>query len=180
MLLAACNNDPAHKVVTTDPAKTAPLQSTGGCGQDGFLTAEFAGAIDAKLSLASNVMTCESMQRPDQAGLRLRMSAAVDSETLSLIIAIPELVAGEVAAELASTLTLTVEGSGRFFSTTDLDACWTDIREQEALSDSSDQGKSFQISGDVYCVAALGELNSAAAVAVNALSFSTRATWAKQ
>ncbi len=178
-LLIGCDGEDANKA----PAREEPASSPDSivdvehslnlsCGASGFLTASLSGAIDAELTISSQELTCESMQRPDQEGLRLRFSAAIDDETFAMIVAIPGLIAGDDADELASNITLTVEGSGRFFSTPDLSTCWSDVRQESgpAIGD-------VRINAEVYCVAALGELNGAAAVSVDALSFSTLASW---
>ncbi len=122
-------------------------------------------------------MICESMQRPNGAGIRLRFAGDIAGERLAFIIAIPELQRGEAAAELPSNVTATVEGSGRFFSTPNLDSCWTDVDSQTPLPGDND---SFAISGTLYCVAPLGELNGDAAVSIPELSFATVVGWDKK
>jgi len=114
------------------------------------------------------------MQRPDGAGIRLRFAGDIAGERLAFIIAIPDMQRGEPAAELPSNVTATVEGSGRFFSTPNLDSCWTDVYSQTALSGDND---SFAISGTLYCVAPLGEVNGDAAVSIQELSFTTVVKW---
>lgn len=114
------------------------------------------------------------MQRPGGAGIRLRFSGDVAGERLAIIIAIPDMQRGETAVELPSNVTTTVEGSGRFFSTPDLDSCWTDINSQTAIS--GDNG-SYAISGTLYCVTPLGEVNGDAAVSIPELSFTTVVDW---
>lgn len=114
------------------------------------------------------------MQRPDGAGVRLRFAGDAAGDRLAIIIAIPELQRGETAVELPSNVTAIVEGSGRFFSTPNLDACWTDIDSQAAVSDNDDADT---ISGTLYCVAPLGEVNGAAAISIPELSFTTVVGW---
>jgi len=121
-------------------------------------------------------MNCENMLRPNNHGIRLRFVGDVAGERLAFIIAIPELEPGVAGAELSSNVTTTVEGSGRFFSTANLDTCWTDIESQTPLP-----GKQniVMISGVLYCVAPLGEVNGDAAVSIPELTFSTLLQWEK-
>lgn len=119
-------------------------------------------------------MQCDSMLRPDGEGLRLRFAGEISGETLAIIIAMPALKADEVGLEIPSNVTATVEGSGRFFSTPNLDACWTEVSVQTRLP-----GKEHAraISGTLFCVAPLGEINGDAAVSIPKLTFATIANW---
>ena len=119
-------------------------------------------------------MRCESMQRPNGEGIRLRFRGDVMSEQLTIIIAMPELKPGQSFGEVPSNVTVTVEGSGRFFSTPDLAACWTELSSQELLADEIDR---YSIEGALYCVAPLGELNGDAAVSIPELRFSGIVKW---
>ena len=122
-------------------------------------------------------MICENMRRPDGAGVRLRFAGDIAGERLAFIIAIPDIQRGEPAAELPSNVTTIVEGRGRFFSTSDLDSCWTDVDSQTAISSSAD---AYTISGTLYCVTPLGEVNGDAAVSIPELSFTTVVEWAEK
>ena len=102
----------------------------------------------------------------------MRFSGDVGGERLAIIIAIPELVAGATGSEYDSIITLTVDGSGRFFSTPNLGACWTDISANEALADGA-----YLVTGALTCVGPLGEFNGDAFVEVGGLRFSGVADW---
>ena len=119
-------------------------------------------------------MICESMLRPGGQGIRLRFAGNVTDERLAIIIAVPDLQAGEPAVGLPSNVTITVEGSGRFFSTPNLDSCWTDVNSPIVVSD---EKGSYAISGTLYCVSPLGEVNGDAAVSIPELSFTTIVNW---
>ena len=116
------------------------------------------------------------MLRPDNKGVRLRFAGEVAGETLGIIIAVPTLQRATAASELPSNVTATVEGSGRFFSTPDLDACWTDIETQ--LADTVNENI-FVVTGTLYCVTPLGEVNGEAAVSIPELTFTTLIEWSK-
>ena len=93
---------------------------------------------------------------------------------MALIIAMPELEAGVSGKEFSSNVTITVEGSGRFFSTPNLETCWTDVVKNEPLEDLQD---TFIVAGGLYCVGPLGEINGDAFVDVRMLRFSSVANW---
>lgn len=122
-------------------------------------------------------MLCENMQRPNRQGMRLRFAGDMEGERLALIIALPELEAGAEAIESPSRVTAIIEGSGRFFSTPDLNACWTEIESQTALPDDEN---TYILSGTLSCITALGQINGDAAVTIPSLSFTTIVDWSKK
>lgn len=135
------------------------------------------GGINVDVNWSHTELVCESMLRPNGNGIRLRFSGDVLGERLAIIIALPGLVEGEAAIELPSNVTVSVEGSGRFFSTPNLDSCWTDIDAQTRLPGSPE---GYAITGTLYCVSPLGELNGDAAVSIPKLWFSGIVDWSKQ
>jgi len=145
-----------------------------GCGENGALQTALFGSLETTVSWSGSDMICESMLRPDGQGIRLRFSGDVTDERLAIIVAIPDLQAGEPAVGLPSNITITVEGSGRFFSTPNLDSCWTDVNSPGVVSGEKD---SYTISGTLYCVSPLGEVNGDAAVSIPELSFTTIVNW---
>lgn len=116
------------------------------------------------------------MLRPDNEGARLRFAGEVSGEQLAIIIALPTLQRATAGNELQSNVTLTVEGSGRFFSTANLDTCWTDIESQVADADDENM---FVVTGTLYCVAALGEVNGESAISIPEMTFTTYIEWAE-
>lgn len=132
------------------------------------------GAIAADIDWNATAVQCESMPRPDGAGVRLRFSGDVADERLSILIAIPDLERGTTGTEFSSNVTVTVEGSGRFFSTANLAVCWTDVTAQTQKHEDKNH---YAINGELVCVAPLGELNSNASVSIDSLTFSGIAAW---
>ena len=169
----ACQEEPP---ATHDEAPPSPLaavlEST--CEEQGALQGVLSGAINARLDWPDAALHCESMPRPDAKGIRLRLSGEVAGERMALIIAMPELEAGVSGKEFSSNVTITVEGSGRFFSTPNLETCWTDVVKNEPLEDLQD---TFIVAGGLYCVGPLGEINGDAFVDVRMLRFSSVANW---
>lgn len=170
--LAACENGPAGVVPAALPDKPEPTTST--CGGKGVLQAILSGAIGAKLDWPDEALRCESMPRPGAEGVRLRLSGEVGEERLAIIIAMPALNPGETGNEFDSNVTISVEGSGRFFSSPNLDTCWTDVAVNEPIEEGS---HTYNVLGGLTCVGPLGEINGDGFVDIQLLKFSGIANW---
>jgi hypothetical protein len=140
------------------------------------LQARIIGALSADIAWTAADSRCEGMPRPGGRGARLRFSgtAAEGDRPIAIIIALPDLVRNEAASELASNVTLIEEGSGRFFSTANLDICMTDVHSMTALAGSVNQSG---LSGTVYCVAPLAEVNGRSSVSIPRLAFTGFIDW---
>ena len=169
--LGACEPSPALA-----PATPQAAHQDSGCGENGSLQTALFGSLETSVSWTGSEMLCENMLRPNNDGIRLRFVGDVEGEKLALIIAIPGLSEGEAGAELPSNVTTTVEGSGRFFSTPNLDSCWTDIHSQSPVADATNLS---ELSGTLFCVAPLGEINSDNAVSIPELTFTTLVRWTR-
>jgi hypothetical protein len=154
-------------------APSADLASSG-CGDDGFFVAEIYGAISASLDWSGTHLACEGMPRPDGRGARLRFAGSVDERTIAIIVAMPELTRESAGGEFASNVTLIEEGNGRFYSTADLDVCLTQIDAMEALDN---EGNRYSVTGSVYCVSPLVQVNGDSSISVNELSFAGLLDW---
>lgn len=151
------------------------LVSTNECGDQGYLSAELYGAIETTVNWAATDLRCEGMQRPSNRGARLRFSGhANDGKNIAFIIALPDLQLGETGEEYRSNVTLIEEGGGRFFGTADLEICWTDINGVESVDDTNTR---FAISGAVYCVAPLREVNGDSDVSIRDFRFRGLLDW---
>ncbi len=167
---AACSRNAAVDAPDEPPVPSPAYR----CGTGGFLEAELVGAVSTSLDWEADVLACEGMPRPDQRGARLRFAGPGlhDGETLAVIIAMPELERGATGREFATNATVMVEGSGRFFSTSGDEVCWTDVVRQEPLS-----ADRYAIAGSVYCIAPLVEINGDSSVTIAELSFSGLVDW---
>jgi hypothetical protein len=173
--LAACQEPVPEPGPEPAAEATSALEST--CGNVGSLVGTLSGAINVELNWLDDELRCESMLRPDSGGVRLRFSAEVSGERLAIIMALPALDAGATGDGFDSNVTLTVENSGRFFSTPNLDTCWADIAKNEPLPP---RAGTFIVAGSLSCVAPLGEVNGDAFVDVRDLRFSGVAVWSSQ
>ncbi|NCF71976.1 MAG: hypothetical protein GWP67_00605 [Gammaproteobacteria bacterium] len=168
--LGACGA-PSEAEVEVDAALPPPART---CGEHGFATASLFGSIEAEIKWSADDMDCENMRRPNGEGVRMRFAGDLSGERFAIIIALPGLQPGDSGVEVPSNVTATVEGSGRFFSTPNLDSCWTEVSSQSTLAD--DDG-AHSITGTLFCVAPLGEINGDAAISIPEFSFSAIVNW---
>jgi len=166
-------------LVACEPASHAkqtrePEVDDSSCGENGMLATRLFGGITADIEWSADSVRCESMSHPNSAGIRLSFTGAVGNEQLAFIIALPDLNPGQSGKEFASNVTLTVEGSGRFFSNPNMDSCWTDVTSVEQPA--ADGGR-YTVTGTLYCVTPLGELNGDTAVSITELSFASIVDW---
>jgi len=170
LLLMACKA-PAGERQAATAAGVVAIEDTG-CGADGRLRGSLFGSLDATIDWRPPALACESMPRPGHEGMRLRFAGPAGGRVLTLIVAIPGLQRGLTANALPANVTLTVEGSGRFFNTPNLEACFVDITQHEPR----DAG-THAVGGLLYCVLPLGEINGDGAVTIQDMVFSGTADW---
>ena len=170
MLLGACQEAPD---TTAEPQKPEFVVDSG-CGDNARLATELYGSIARQIEWSADEIHCESMLRPEGKGVRLRFTGDAADNRLSFILALPELQRGASGLESPTVVTLTVEGSGRFFTTPSLQSCWSDIVTQELIEDGGD---TYDISGTLYCVAPLGEINGDAAISIPEMAFRGIVDW---
>lgn len=170
-LMVACK-EPVDDVA--EAAESVAMLEPLSCGENGFFRATLVGGMQAAVDWSGPAVRCESMLRPQGQGARLRFTGEIEEQQLAFILALPDLQAGEASKELPSNVTITVAGSGRFFSTPGLDSCWTDIIAQQALTDDHDR---YAIEGVLFCIAPLVELNGDAAVTIADLKFRGIIEW---
>ena len=152
----------------------APVTAASTCGGSGYLAAQLSGALTAEIEWRDHEILCESMVRPDDRGVRLRFSGDVSDELLAIIVAMPTLEPGITGTDFDAVVTVTVEGSGRFFSTPTLGSCWADVTRNTPLDVLS---AVHIVAGQLACVGPLGEFNGDAFVEISDLHFSGIAKW---
>ncbi len=171
--LAACNS-------ATEPESSAAIAPAEEpvllCGKDGHLSTELYGAIATQVDWGKNDLECAGMPRPEGRGARLRFAGktAEGDLQLAVIIAIPDLERDAHDGEFSANVTLIEEGNGRFFSTPDLNNCLTEITSMTGLDDSGDH---YLISGELYCVSPLPEINGDSSVSIPKMLFSGLLDW---
>lgn len=178
-LAAACSGGrpdatPAAGGMPGDAPASLPRHDANGCIPSGRFVTELYGALAGRIDWREDALTCEGMRRPEGRGARLRFAGTAGETPLELaiIISVPDLPRGGTGSELPSNVTIIEEGNGRFFSTSDVDSCWTDVRRQQPLGDAR-----FAIEGRLYCIAPLAEVNGVASVTLNELEFTGVVDW---
>ncbi len=147
-------------------------------GGGGRFVSRIYGGIEANVDWGADTLECTGMPRPLGEGARLRFAGPVphgeSQKQLAFILGLPGLQKGETARELATTITVIEEDAGRFFSNVENRVCWTDVDNQELVREPDD----YSISGVVYCVAPLAELNGPSSVTFADLHFVGKLSWA--
>jgi len=178
VLIAAAAALSGCKPAAKSIIEPAPMDSTAlmSCGDAGYLRGRLYGAIPTSLDWGKTGLACEGMPRPNGKGARLRFAggASGDLFQLAIIIAIPDLERDVVSRELASNVTVIEEGGGRFFSTSDLGNCLTDITALDKLDVDADR---YSIGGKLYCVSPLAEINGDSSVLIPELAFLGLVDW---
>ncbi|MBT8100782.1 MAG: hypothetical protein KJO82_13585 [Gammaproteobacteria bacterium] len=181
LTLAGCGSDPADGSAP-DPQEESSAGSflpantvaASGCSSSGLLRATLYGALNSELAWSGDGLDCEGMPRPEGRGARLRFAGDHGESRIAIIISVPDLARAETVRELPSNVTVIEEGIGRFFSTGDLDSCWTDIDSHEAISETSGR---HTIAGTLYCIAPVAEINGSKSVSIDELHFSGVVDW---
>ena len=155
-----------------------PAAAVAACVPGGELEVSVYGSVQGELHWRGGDLECEGMRRPHGQGARLRFEGPTAWEggaaRLAFIIALPDLVAGRTAAELPAGVTLIAVDEGRFFSTAEQTGCWADVGRHERLD-----GNDWLISGLLYCVSPLAEVNGGSSVSLRDLRFTGRLDWSE-
>lgn len=154
------------------PALLPPPPVASSCGARGFLRTNLYGELSGPVNWPDGKLDCAGMPRPEGKGARLRFAGQFGDLTLAILVAMPGLQRGTLARELDSNVTLIEEGGGRFFSTSGLGNCWTDVLEQEQLDEDN-----YFVAGTLYCIAPLAEVNGDSSVTLRELEFGGYLDW---
>ena len=156
------------------PVLVPPPPETRGCGERGYLRTSFYGEYSGPVDWSAGNLDCAGMPRPNGEGARLRFAGQSGDLAIAIIVAMPDLERGSTAQELPSNVTVIEEGSGRFFSTSDLSNCLVDITSATGLDDSGDR---YSIAGELFCVTPLPEINGTSSVSIPKMLFSGLLDW---
>jgi hypothetical protein len=171
LTLAGCGDTPEPAAV---PSLLPPAPEPGDCGERGYLRTNFYGEIAGPVDWSAGDLECQGMPRPEGQGARMRFAGPSGELSLAIIIALPGLERGAIARELGSNITVIEEGGGRFFGTTGLGTCWTDVLEQDPPGDDADR---YFVAGTLYCIAPLAEVNGDSSVTLRELEFGGYLDW---
>ena len=174
--IAACGG--AQEPVPA-PFLPLPAAKASGCSDSGYLRTTLYGVFEGEIDWSNDDLDCEGMPRPEGAGARLRFAGTAPNgvQSLAFIIAMPMLERGTTATELASNVTIIEEGSGRFFSTSGLESCWTDVDAQSVIDHAPN---TYSIKGTLYCITPLPQVNGDSSVLLRELHFYGLLDWSAQ
>jgi hypothetical protein len=164
--MAGCGDTPEPAAVLPPPPESS------GCGARAFVRTEFYGEFAGPVDWGAPDLECEGMPRPEGAGARLRFAGPSGELSLAIIIAMPGFERDAESRELGSNVTVIEEGGGRFFSTSGIDSCWTDVLEQQRTGDDV-----YFVAGRLYCIAPLAEINGDSSVTLRELEFGGYVDW---
>jgi hypothetical protein len=161
-----------------DPEPVA-AEPTTTCGTGDALVTEIYGGVRASIEWDAGVLECHGMPRPSGQGARLHLAGpattADGKRRLAFILGLPDLRRGETAKELPTNVTLMEQGTGRFFRTRDAANCWTDIEVHDQMQPT--ESTTYSVSGVLYRVAPLADLNGGSNFSFADLTFTGHVTW---
>ena len=161
-----------------EPAKTEappPRQAANGCLQtgDGFLRARLDGALDLKVDWPNDDTLCEGMPRPDNNGVRVSFSRAIDGgeRRLVIVFGIAGLSESSSGHGLPANVTIIEEGMARIYSTLGDDKCTVDDVKQQLITPWRKESRTYRVSGRGFCVQPARAVGGDAAVLMSTFDF---------
>ncbi len=152
------------------PAAAAPGGAGAAClsSGDGYLRAQVAGAINAKIDWPNSGTRCEGEPKSKPPGVRLSFqrtpAGAVD---LLFIFGLTGVREGRPAREIGANLTLIVQGTDRFFGTLGDSRCTVDSLTQRRLP----KAKSYRVEARGFCTQPAHAVRGDGAVLVSTFEF---------
>ncbi len=120
------------KMLPTPPKPPSNCLSSG----DGYLRAEMAGAVEAKIDWPNTGTRCQGESRDKPSGVRLSFQrAAGGAPNLLLVFGVTGVRKGEPASELGVNLTVFVQGTPRIYGTLGDSRCTVDKLTQRPLKE---------------------------------------------
>jgi hypothetical protein len=120
------------KMLPTPPKPPSNCLSSG----DGYLRAEIAGAVEAKIDWPNAGTRCQGESRAEPSGVRLSFQrAAGGAPNLLLVFGVTGVRKGQPASELGVNLTLIVQGTPRIYGTLGDSRCTVDKLTQRPLKE---------------------------------------------
>jgi hypothetical protein len=167
LLLAACS--PAQDA-------TVPTATGRGCLPDGsgFMRARLRGAIEADIDWRGAQMTCEGSPRPDAAGLRLTIAGPLDDtgHVLRFVFGIEGRDRAAEAHNLATNLTVIVEGQQALYATRGDDKCTLDAKIDDAAAGAAPGRHRIDARG--FCTGPAASMDGAQRLLVERFDFASQ------
>jgi len=162
----------------TPAATVAPGRTTtaaGGCLQtgDGFLRARLDGALALQIDWPNDATLCEGMPRPDNNGVRVSFSHAIDGgeRRLVIVFGIAGLSESSSGRVLPANVTIIEEGQARIYSTLGDDKCTVDEVKQQLITPWRKESRTYRVSGRGFCVQPARAVGGDATVLMSTFDF---------
>lgn len=169
LLLTACGT--AQDVAT--PMK--PTDAKASCLPDGsgFLRARLRGAIDADIDWRGAELSCEGGPRPDGSGSRLTIAGPLkgSQQVLRFVFGIDDAGSGGAGRNLATNITLIVEGAQALYATRGDDKCTTDRLQQSAADAARPRQQRIEAHG--FCTGPAASIDGTTRVLVETFDFAS-------
>ncbi len=135
---------------------------------DGYLRAQLAGAIEAKIDWPNSGTRCDGEPMSKPPGVRLSFQRApAGAADLLFIFGLTGVREGRPAREVGANLTLIVQGTDRFFGTLGDSRCTVDSLTQRRLP----KAKSYRVEARGFCTQPAHAVRGDGAVLVSTFEF---------
>jgi len=131
------------------PAAAAPPAGPANClaSGDGYLRARVAGAVEARIDWSNSGLRCEGEARDAPPGVRLSFQRPGGKPDLLFVFGLTGVREGRPAHEVATNLTLIVQGTDQIYGTLGDSRCTVDSLSQRRLG----AGTSYRLEARGFC-----------------------------
>jgi hypothetical protein len=134
---------------------------------DGYLRARVAGAIEARVDWRNAGLRCEGEARDSPPGVRLSFQRPGGKPDLLFVFGLTGVREGRPAHEVATNLTLIVQGTDRIYGTLGDSRCTVDSLSQRRLG----AGKSYRLEARGFCTQPAHAVRGEGVVLVSTFEF---------
>ncbi len=134
---------------------------------DGYLRARVAGAVEARVDWRNKGLRCEGESRDSPPGVRLSFQRPGNKPDLLFVFGLTGVREGHPAHEVATNLTVIVQGTDRIYGTLGDSRCTVDSLAQRPLAD----GKRYRVEARGFCTQPAHAVRGEGAVLVSTFEF---------
>jgi hypothetical protein len=145
------------------PAGAAKCLTSG----DGYLRARVAGAVEARIDWRNSGLRCEGEARDAPPGVRLSFQRPGGKPDLLFVFGLTGVREGRPAHEVATNLTLIVQGTDRIYGTLGDSRCTVDSLTQRRLG----QNKTYRLEARGFCTQPAHAVRGEGVVLVSTFEF---------
>ena len=162
-LMGSCSHPPPP--AGADAARAAADARPAGC----FLATRLKGALEAAIDWRGDALLCEGGARPEGRGLRASFAGkGPQGEALRIVFGLAALPGAGESRNVATHLTLIVEGSGKLYATQGDAQCTTELLQQSPLAAQPGQ---WRMRARGYCIDPAATLDASARLYMERFDF---------